>query len=168
MLVRAAPSKLNEKAKTRRAPHEILTGMLEVTPRIRIPMREFTFRAVRSSGPGGQHVNKTSTCAELRWSLRHSPTLPDDVRRRFEDRFASRLTQEGDLVLQSDVHRSLPRNKDECLSRLRGFLLQVAEPPKPRRPTKPTRSSGRRRVEGKRHRSEVKKGRSGGGSGGWD
>ncbi|HTL10974.1 MAG TPA: alternative ribosome rescue aminoacyl-tRNA hydrolase ArfB [Bdellovibrionota bacterium] len=138
--------------------------MWSVHPRIQIPEWEFTFRAVRSSGPGGQNVNKTSTCAELRWNVRGSPSLPQDIKDRFMDRYASRLTGDGEVILQSDVYRELPRNRVECLERLRRMMLTVADPPKPRKATKPTRSSKKRRVEGKRRRSEVKRGR----AGAWD
>lgn len=133
--------------------------MLEIPPRIRIPLSELEFSFSRSSGPGGQNVNKVNSKATLRWAILASPSLPEDVRERFIATFGSRLTADGALVISSDRFRDQPRNMDDCLEKLRELLAAVAEPPRPRKATKPTRSSKRRRVEGKRHRSDVKRAR---------
>lgn len=133
--------------------------MLEVNPRIRIPLTEFEFSFSRSSGPGGQNVNKVNSKATLRWRLMESSSLPLDVRSRFTATFGSRLTAEGELVLTSDRYRDQPRNADDCLEKLREMLLAVAEPPRPRKATKPTKVSKRRRADAKRQRGEVKRNR---------
>jgi ribosome-associated protein len=130
--------------------------MLIVTPRIRIPRDEFEFTFVRSSGPGGQNVNKVNSKAVLRWSIVNSPSLPAAVRERFVASYPRRLTTEGDLVIASQRYRDAPRNAEDCLDRLRALLLAVAVPPKPRRPTRPTRASVRRRVEDKRRVGDKK------------
>lgn len=130
--------------------------MLVVGDRIRIPLREIAFRYVRSSGPGGQNVNKVASKAELRWPVRDTPSLPDEVRRRFLARFANRVTNEGELLLTSDRHRDQARNREDCLGRLRAMLAEVARPPRRRRRTKPTRASVERRIGSKKIRSGKK------------
>ena len=139
---------------------------LIVNEELRIPLREIVFRYVRSSGPGGQNVNKVASKAMLRWSTTASPSLPDDVRRRFAARFASRLTNAGDLVLSCDSHRDRERNRDECLERLRAMVASVATAPKPRKKTRPSRSAKERRLLAKRVQSDRKLGRKLGRS--WD
>lgn len=127
--------------------------MLIVTPKLQIPMREFTFTFVRSSGPGGQNVNKLSTKAVLRWPMRTSKSLPDAVRSRFLAKFGNKLTTDGDLLITSQRFRDAGRNTADCLQKLRRMLISVAEPPKQRRPTKPTKTSVRRRLDQKRRQS---------------
>jgi ribosome-associated protein len=124
--------------------------MLEVNDRIRIPLRELDFSFARSSGPGGQNVNKVSSKAVLRWSIERSPSLPDDVRERFRARYPRRITADGDVVIQSQRFRDQGRNVADCLAKLRGLLLEVAVPPKRRRKTRPSRASIERRLSGKR------------------
>ncbi|MGD0383868.1 MAG: alternative ribosome rescue aminoacyl-tRNA hydrolase ArfB [Thermoguttaceae bacterium] len=131
--------------------------MLIVTSRLQIPMREFTFTFVRSSGPGGQNVNKLSTKAALRWPMRTSKSLPDAVRNRFLAKFGNKLTTDGDLLITSQRFRDAGRNTADCLQKLRRMLFSVAEPPKPRRPTRPTKASIRRRLDQKRHQSGRKR-----------
>lgn len=128
----------------------------EVTDRIRIPWKELRFSYVRSSGAGGQNVNKTNSKAVLRWSPRESSGLSPAVLERFLERFSTRLSESGELILASDVHRDQIQNRNDCLSRLAAMLRSVEKPPKVRRATKPTKSSQRRRVEGKRMQSEKK------------
>lgn len=130
--------------------------MLEVTPELRIPRDEFRFRYVRSSGPGGQNVNKVASKAVLRWAVTTSPSLPEAVRQRFVARFGGRLTAEGELVLASQRYRDQGRNAEDCLDRLRTMLRQVAQPPKRRRATRPTTSSRAERLKTKRAHSEKK------------
>lgn len=129
---------------------------LVVNERITIAGDELQFSFARSSGPGGQNVNKVNTKATLRWSPGASESLPTAVQRRFVERFGSRLTGEGELVLQSGTHREQSRNATECLDRLRALVLAVARPPKQRRPTKPTRASKERRLQSKQQRSRTK------------
>lgn len=133
--------------------------MLIVTPNIRIPRDEFAFSYVRSSGPGGQNVNKVNSKAVLRWSPTTSPGLPEGVRQRFMERFASRLTGGGELVIASERFRDQRRNADDCLEKLRTMLLAAAEPPKARKKTKPGRGAHQRRLESKRRESEKKRSR---------
>jgi ribosome-associated protein len=130
--------------------------MLHVTNEIRIPLREFQFTFTRSSGPGGQNVNKVSSKALLRWSVVGSPSLPEAVRRRLLVQQRPRLTTEGELLISSQRFRDSGRNVADCLEKLRGMLLSAANPPKPRKPSKPTRGSVRRRLEQKQLRAQKK------------
>ena len=114
-----------------------------VTERIRIPLAEITFTFVRSSGPGGQNVNKVNTKAVMRWAFGRS-SLPESVRERFRQTFRSRITREGDLVLSSQRYRDQARNREDCIEKLRSLLLSVAHEPKQRRATRPSASSRRR------------------------
>ncbi len=130
--------------------------MIEVEPGIRIADRELRFEYVRSSGPGGQNVNKTATKAVLRWSVVDSPGLSEAARRRFLERFATRVSATGDVIIASDRFRDQPRNSEDCLARLRTMLEAIARPPRPRRPTRPTKGARERRLQDKRERSGVK------------
>lgn len=131
--------------------------MFIVTPEIRVPRHELQFTFARSSGPGGQNVNKVNSKAVLRWELGWNSSLPEGVRQRFRMRFESRLTTEGALVLSSDRFRDRTRNIEDCLDKLRLMLLEVARPPKARKATRPTRGSEKRRREAKSQRGEIKK-----------
>jgi ribosome-associated protein len=135
------------------------TDILDVTPRIRIRCGEFTWGVARSSGPGGQNVNKVNSKVTLRWPLLVSEGLPADVRDRFVAAYRRRMTLEGDLVLSSERFRDQHKNVTDCLEKLCELLRAVAVAPTPRRASKPTRASKRRRVAEKRHRTEVKQGR---------
>jgi ribosome-associated protein len=135
--------------------------ILAVNRTITIPERELKFTFSRSSGPGGQNVNKVSSKATLHFRAVDSPSLPADVRQRLLDAFKSRLTKEGELVISSQEHRDQPQNIEACLNRLRGMILSVAKPPKKRRATRPTRGSKVRRLKTKKERSQVKAGRRG-------
>jgi len=130
--------------------------MLVVSDKLKIPLREIQFQFVRSSGPGGQHVNKVATKAELRWPVHASPSLPEPVRRRLVERQRRRINNQGELVLTSQRFRDAGRNVADCLEKLRAMLAEVERPPKPRKPTRPTRASRERRLEQKRQRSEKK------------
>jgi ribosome-associated protein len=130
--------------------------MLIVNSRLQIPLSEFEFTYARSSGPGGQNVNKVNSKALLRWPVTHSPSLPPDVRERFLRRFASRLTTEGELLISSQRYRDQGRNADDCLEKLRLMVAEVAVRPVTRRKTRPTRSSTEKRLEKKREASSKK------------
>ena len=126
--------------------------MLTVSHHLRIADDELQFTFVRSSGPGGQNVNKLNTKAVLRWAVRTSSSLPDQVRQRFLARFASRITGEGELLVTSQRFRDQRQNQRDCLEKLRQMLLEVATPPKRRKKTKPTKSSvARRRTQKSAH-----------------
>jgi len=127
-----------------------------VSARLQVPTRELRFRFVRSSGAGGQNVNKVASKAVLRWDVVHSPSLPPDVRARFLARYARRLTTEGELVLASDRFRDQARNVADCVERLNELLQAVAAPPVPRRPTRPSGAARARRLAVKRQRGEAK------------
>jgi len=131
--------------------------MIEVTPRIQLQEDELQWKAVRASGPGGQHVNKTSTAVELRFDVRSSPALPEPVRARLYGLAGSRLTQDGVLVLVAQGSRSQEMNRQEALERLFDLIREAAKPPPPpRKKTKPTYASKVRRLQGKAKRSGVK------------
>jgi len=122
-----------------------------------IPERELSFSFARSSGPGGQNVNKTETKAILRWDVLRSPSLPDDVRARFTHAFATRITTEGELVLSSQRHRDRARNIDDCLAKLAAMLRSVATPRRKRRPTRPGKGAVERRIAEKKRRGGAKR-----------
>jgi ribosome-associated protein len=131
--------------------------MIEVTPQILIPEDEITEKFIRAAGPGGQNVNKVSTAVELRFDVRRSPSLPNDVALRLMKLAGRRLTQDGVLVLSVMTHRSQERNRAEALQRLVDLIRKAAEPPPPpRKRTRPTLASKVRRVEGKVRRGGVK------------
>ena len=123
---------------------------------ILIPAAALDWQFVRSSGPGGQHVNRTSSKAVLRFDARHSPHLPEAVRRRLLEREKARLTNDGALVITSQRHRAQPQNVADCLAKLSAIIERALTPPKVRRRTKKPRSMIAKRLAGKRHRSETK------------
>ncbi|TWT87575.1 Peptidyl-tRNA hydrolase ArfB [Pseudobythopirellula maris] len=129
---------------------------LYINERITIPRGELRFSFARSAGPGGQNVNKLNTKAVLRWSVATSAVLPNDVRRRLQQSFASRLTNDGELVIASDRNREQGRNVADCVERLRAMVLSAASPPRKRRPTRPTRSSNESRLSSKRAHAKKK------------
>ena len=129
---------------------------LDVTRRIRIPLDELRITYARSSGPGGQNVNKVNTKVTAHWPVETSPSLPDDVRERFVSRFRRRINKQGELVIHSQRYRDQERNYGDCLDKLRAMLLEVATAPKRRKATKPTRGSKERRLREKKSRSETK------------
>jgi len=130
--------------------------MIRVTDTISLDEGELQERFVRASGPGGQNVNKLSTAVQLRFDVRHSPSLRDDVRARLERLAGKRLTNDGVLVITAQRHRTQERNRDDALNRLIELIRHAATPPTPRRPTKPTKASKERRLQGKKRRSTIK------------
>lgn len=113
---------------------------------------------VRASGPGGQNVNKTSSAVQLRFDVRNSPSLPQRVRERLERLAGKRLTQDGVIVINAQRLSGQEANRRDALARLVELIREAATPPPPpRRPTKPTKGSERRRLEGKSIRGEVKR-----------
>ena len=126
---------------------------------VTIPAAELSYAASRASGPGGQHVNTTESRIQLRWNVAESRALTDAQRARVLRAFASRLTEAGELILASDQHRSQRRNREEVRLRLAQLLREALVPPKPRKKTRPTAASRQRRMEQKRQRGQIKKGR---------
>ena len=133
--------------------------MLIVTPQIQIPISEFEFSFVRSSGPGGQNVNKVNSKAVLRWNIYDNTTLPLEVKIRLQAQQESKITQEGELLISSDIYRDQIRNREECLNKLREIVARAAIKPKVRKKTKQSYSSTQRDKKQKSKHSEKKQNR---------
>jgi ribosome-associated protein len=133
--------------------------MLTINSHISIPADELQFTFARSSGPGGQNVNKVASKATLRWDVRGTPSLPEDVKQRFLTTYQSRVTTLGEILIVSQESRDQPRNIEICREKLRQMILAVVRAPKKRRATKPTKGSQTRRLNEKKSRSQVKEGR---------
>lgn len=134
--------------------------MLEINARIHIPDNELDERFVRASGPGGQNVNKVSTAVELRFDARCSPSLPEAVRTRLLARADRRITDDGLVVIQANRFRTQERNREDARARLAELVRAATVVPKARIATRPTRASKERRLDAKKSRSVVKRGRS--------
>ena len=130
---------------------------LAVTSELRVPLAELEYHASRSGGPGGQHVNTSSTRIELWWDVAGSPSLSEEQRARLLDRLAPRLDSSGRLRLVSGASRSQLRNREDVTSRLRGIIADALKVPKKRKPTRPTRAAKAARLEGKRRRGSIKR-----------
>jgi len=131
--------------------------MIRVTAEIGIDEREIEESFVRASGPGGQNVQKVATAVQLRFDVRHSPSLTDDVRARLEKLAGARLTRDGVLVIIAQRHRTQARNREDALERLIDLIRRAAIAPLKRRPTKPTRAARERRIEAKKRRAGLKR-----------
>lgn len=138
----------------------MLTEVIIITPAITIALSEVEYRFVRSSGPGGQHVNKTSTQVELLFDVAHSPSLTDAQRQRILLKLKNLIDQTGVLHLSEQSGRSQYQNKRQITEKFKSMLAAALRVPKPRRPTRPTKAAKEKRLEGKKQRSLVKKKRS--------
>lgn len=128
---------------------------LFVTEAISVPDWELTESFIRASGPGGQNVNKVASAVQLRWTAETS-SISAAVKARFISRYRSRLTSAGELILEAKEHRSQALNREAARKRLADMIKTVAEPPKKRIRTRPTKGSVRRRLKAKKVRSTVK------------
>jgi ribosome-associated protein len=127
-----------------------------INPTLSIPLDELRSRTTRSSGPGGQHVNKTETQVELLFDVAHSPSLNDQQRQRIMSKLKNLIDQEGVLHLTAHSERSQLRNREIVTARFQDVLAAALHVPKKRRPTKPTLASKTRRIEGKKRRGQIK------------
>ena len=130
--------------------------MIRITEHISLDEREIHESFVRASGPGGQNVNKVSSAVQLKFDVRRSPSLPNDVALRLMKLAGRRMTQDGVIVIAAQRFRSQDQNRQDALDRLLELIREAAVRPTPRRKTKPTLASKRRRLQGKSRRSEVK------------
>jgi ribosome-associated protein len=135
--------------------------MVRITDTLDIPEDEIEESFVRSSGPGGQNVNKLSTAVQLRFDVRRSPSLANDVALRLMRIAGKRMTKDGVLVLIAQNHRTQERNRADARERLADMIREALVRPVPRKATKPTRASKTKRLEGKKIRSDIKKMRGG-------
>lgn len=132
---------------------------MQVTPTLFIDEREISESFIRAQGSGGQNVNKVSTAVQIRFDVRHSPSLPEEVRVRLLSMIRSRLTKEGVLVITAQRYRSQEKNRQDARRRLAHIIYQATIPPKKRISTKPTQASKEARLADKAHRSRLKQGR---------
>ena len=130
-----------------------------VSPQLTIPASELSLAFARSGGPGGQNVNKVASKVELRWNVAHSTALSDTDRGWLLAQLRNRLTHDGDLVVTSTATRDQLQNREDAVGKLALIVRAALHRPKPRRETRPSRASKRRRLEGKRRHSELKRGR---------
>jgi ribosome-associated protein len=135
------------------------TAILEISPTLRLPLAELDYRASRSGGPGGQHVNTSSTRIEVWWDIAASPALTEAQRQRLLSRLVSRLDGSGRLRLVSSGWRSQLRNREEVTERLREIVAGALVVPKTRKRTRPSRAAKAARLESKRRRSATKRDR---------
>ncbi len=137
-------------------------AMIRITETIEIDEKEIEESFIRSSGPGGQNVNKVASAVQLRFDVRRSPALPNSIAVRLMKLAGKRMTKEGVLVLTADRFRTQEMNRSDALERLSEMVREAAlPPPPPRRATKPTKASKERRLTAKKGRSGIKKNRSG-------
>ena len=135
--------------------------MIRITPDVSLPEDELNFDFIRSSGPGGQNVNKVSTAVQLRFDVKRSTSLAEPVKERLIKLAGRKMTSAGELVISAYTFRSQEKNKDEALRRLSELIIEALPEPKKRKKTKPTLASKTRRIESKKKRGKIKQMRSG-------
>ena len=131
--------------------------MIEIAPNLKIEENEVRLDFVRSSGPGGQNVNKVATAVQLRFDVRHSPALPADVKARLYHLAGTRITRDGVLVIEAKRYRTQDQNREDAIQRLVGLIRKALVRPKARRKTGPTASARAKRLESKRRRGAIKR-----------
>ena len=129
--------------------------MIQITEDISISESHIQVKFVRSTGPGGQNVNKVSTAAQLRFDLKNA-SLPDDLRTRLISLAGKKMTEQGELLITASRFRTQDRNRQDAFERLAALIRRAAVPPKVRRPTVPTQTSNERRLKSKHHRGKIK------------
>jgi ribosome-associated protein len=133
--------------------------MIEITPTFYFDETEVTYNFVRAAGPGGQNVNKVATSVQLRFDVRHSASLPDVIKARLIQLGGSRMTDDGVLLIEARRYRTQDQNRTDALQRLIDLLHKASQEPEKRLPTRPTLASRVRRMEKKKHRSQLKQSR---------
>ena len=131
--------------------------MLEINTKITIRSAEIRFDFVRSSGPGGQNVNKVASAVQLRFDIRNSTSIPDEIKQRLIKLAGKRVNSEGILLIDARTSRSQSQNRAEALDRLKTLILKALHKPKPRRKTKPTAASKEKRLRNKKIRGNLKR-----------
>ncbi len=131
--------------------------MIEITSDIHIPDSELKEDFIRSSGPGGQNVNKVSTAVQLRFDVKNTSSLPDSIRRRLINLAGRRMTKDGVLIIKAERHRTREQNRRDAIERLAALIVEASKVPKYRVKTAPTLSSKQRRIDTKQKRGKIKK-----------
>jgi ribosome-associated protein len=135
--------------------------MLKIAANLELDEREISFKFIRSSGPGGQNVNKVATAVLLRFNINNSPSLSHAIKMRLKRLAGTKVSTDGELAIKATTHRTQERNKQDALDRLYDLLRRASIAPKKRRKTKPTKSSIERRISTKKLRGKSKSLRSG-------
>lgn len=133
--------------------------MIEITPSLSIDEKEIQLDFIRSSGPGGQNVNKVASGVQLRLNVDMSNTLPDEVKQRLHSIARNRITEEGVLIIEAKRFRTQEQNREDAIARLIALIFQATEKPKPRKKTRPTAGSQAERIEEKKRRGAIKRSR---------